>query len=213
MNSVHDMGGMDGMGPIERERDEPVFHHPWEGRVYAMALSLGRWEVGRKWTSFRYEIESIPAEDYLRMSYYEKWYTMIVKRLLKGGLVTPDELEKSAADPIRLRPQLLSAPSTPALSEEEVASKFRVEQEVRVRNLNPLGHTRLPRYVRGKRGMVARDHGLFALQDTDENGYSSGVRRQPVYTVRFAARELWGERASANDFVYVELWEDYLEPP
>lgn len=212
MNGVHDMGGMDGMGPIEREPDEPVFHEPWEGRVYAIATRIDRWGSGRNWTGFRFEIESIPAADYLRMSYYEKWYTMVVSRLVKSDLVTQEELERGAADPDRPRPTLLPAPSASARRDDGVRQRFRPEQWVRVRNLHPLGHTRLPRYVRGKRGTVVRDHGDFALQDTDENGILLGDRRQPLYTVRFAGRELWGGRASANDAVYVELWDDYLEP-
>jgi nitrile hydratase len=82
---------------------------------------------------------------------------------------------------------------------------------VRARNINPEGHTRLPRYTRGRRGRIVRDNGVFALQDTDVNGQSLGGRPQHVFTVRFAARELWGEQASARDSVYVDLWEDYLE--
>ena len=212
MNGVHDMGGMDGMGPIEREADEPVFHEPWEGRVYAIATGIDRWGIGRNWTGFRFEIESIPAAEYLRISYYEKWFTMIVNRLLKSDLVTQEELESAASDPSRPRPTVLSPPSAPVPRDDVARSRFSAEQEVRVRNLHPRGHTRLPRYVRGKLGTVVRDHGLFVLQDTDEEGQPLGGPRQPVYTVRFAGRELWGERASANDSVYVELWEDYLEP-
>ena len=82
MNGIHDMGGMDGMGPIEREAHEPVFHEPWERRVYAMLRGVGRWGRGRTWVGFRWAIESIPAAEYLRMSYYEKWFAMLTTRLL-----------------------------------------------------------------------------------------------------------------------------------
>ena len=64
------------------------------------------------------------------------------------------------------------------------------------RDMNPRGHTRLPRYTRGRHGHVVRDHSVFALQDTDVNGQPFGDRPQHVYTVRFAARELWGDPAS-----------------
>ncbi len=93
MNGVHDMGGMHGMGPIEPEPNEPVFHEPWEGRVYALARRIGPWGRGRNWGSGRFRIESIPAADYLRMSYYEKWFTSLVSRLLESNLVTQAELE------------------------------------------------------------------------------------------------------------------------
>ena len=132
------------------------------------------------------------------------------------NLVTPTELESGEADPDLPRPSLLPAstgasPGSARL-DVEVSSRFRPMQSVRARNLHPRGHIRLPRYTRGKRATVVRDHGVFALQDTDVNGQRLGARPQHVYTVRFTARELWGDRASARDTVYVDLWEDYLEP-
>ncbi len=217
MNSVHDMGGMDGMGPIEPEPNEPVFHEPWEGRVFALTLGLGPWGRGRNWRSFRFELESIPAADYLRMSYYERWFTaLLVNRLIESNLVTPAELESGEADPDLPPPSLLPAAggASPGSGRGDppVSPQFRPEQQVRARNLHPRGHIRLARYTRGKRGTVVRDHGVFALQDTDPNGQTLRGRPQHVYTVRFTAVELWGDRASARDTVFVDLWEDYLEP-
>ncbi len=213
MNGIHDMGGMDGMGSIEPEPNEPVFHEPWEARVYALMRSIGRWGRGRNWPSFRFVLESIPAVDYLRMSYYERWFNqLLVDRLLGSDLVTPAELESGVADATLRRPTLFPEPPESQQEDVPVSPRFRPEQRVRARNLHPRGHTRLPRYTRGKRGTVVRDHGIFALQDTDVNGQSLGGRRQHVYTVHFAATELWGDRASARDAVYVDLWEDYLEP-
>jgi nitrile hydratase len=86
---------------------------------------------------------------------------------------------------------------------------FKVRQRVRARNINPTGHTRLPRYVRGKTGVIVRDHGVYLFPDT--NAHFQGEKRQHVYSVRFAARELWGEHASPRDSVYLDLWDDYLE--
>ncbi len=216
MNGVHDMGGMHGLGPIEPERNEPVFHEPWEGRVFALNRRVGPWGRGRNWGSGRFELESIPAADYLRMSYYERWFTRIVDRLLRSNLVTHAELESGHADPNRPRPTLLPASTSgsagSAGSDVEVTPRFRPEQRVRARNMHPRGHTRLPRYTRGKSGTVVRVHGVFNLQDTDVNGQRFGDRPQHVYTVRFGARELWGDRASARDAVYVDLWESYLGP-
>ena len=212
MNGVHDMGGMHGMGPIEPEPDEPPFHEPWEGRVWALQRQIGRWGRGRNWGSFRFALESIPAADYLRMSYYERWFTaLLVDRLLRSDLVTQAELESGEADPNRPRPTLLPAP-TEVDVDVDMSPRFRPEQRVRARNIHPRGHTRLPRYTRDKHGTVVRDHGVFALQDTDVNGQRLGGPPQHVFTVRFTARELWGDDASERDAVYVDLWEDYLEP-
>ena len=215
MNGVHDMGGMHGMGPVEPEPNEPVFHEPWEARVLALRFGTDRWGRGRNWGSYRFELESIPAADYLRMSYYERWFTVLVNRLLRSNLVTPAELKCGEADPKRPRPTMLAA--TPEASvgsarlEVALSPRFRPEQRVRARNMHPPGHTRLPRYARGKSGTVVRDHGVFDLQDTDVNGLRFGYRPQHVYTVRFTARALWGDRASGRDAVYVDLWESYLE--
>ncbi|MCY4508420.1 MAG: nitrile hydratase subunit beta [Acidobacteria bacterium] len=216
MNGVHDMGGMDGFGPVEREDDEPVFHHPWEGRVFAIRAALRPKDRVPGWGSFRYDLERIPPADYLRMSYYERWFAISMDRLLRSGLVTRAELETGRPGPgppgPTLRPGLVARRSGPGRLDADVPPRFRSGEDVRARNLHPPGHTRLPRYTRGKTGVVKRDNGVYALQDTDEAGQAIDRPPQHVYTVRFTARDLWGERASARDTVYVDLWEDYLEP-
>jgi nitrile hydratase len=91
-----------------------------------------------------------------------------------------------------------------------VAPGFQAGQAVRARVMNPVGHTRLPRYARGKLGSIHLDHGVFVFPDT--NALFQGEKPQHVYSVRFAARELWGGAAKPQDAVYIDLWEDYLEP-
>jgi nitrile hydratase subunit beta len=88
-------------------------------------------------------------------------------------------------------------------------ARFRPGQRVRARNINPPGHTRLPRYTRGKSGVVHRDHGVFVFPDT--NAHFLGENPQHVYSVRFTAQELWGSQALPEDSVYVDLWDAYLE--
>jgi nitrile hydratase len=218
MNGVHDMGGLQGMGPIRYERDEPVFHAPWEARVFALNLAMRAW---RRWNidAGRYEIELIPPADYLRMSYYEKWFVRLVELLVKRDLATREEIATQAPAPH-------AAKARPALTAERVGSmvrtgaaasraggqapRFTVHQRVRARTINPEGHTRLPRYVRGRTGTIARDHGVYVFPDT--NALFLGEKPQHVYSVRFAARELWGDAASPRDAVYLDLWDDYLEP-
>ena len=216
MNGIHDMGGMDGFGAVEPEPNEPVFHDRWEGRVFAIRAALRPKDRVPGWGSFRYDLERIPPADYLRMSYYERWFAISMDRLLRSGLVTKAEIETGRPQPGPPGPPLLpgpdARPSGPGRLEVAVAARFRPGQDVRARNLHPPGHTRLPRYTRGKMGVVTRDNGVYALQDTDETGQQLDRRPQHVYTVRFAARDLWGERAPARDTVYVDLWEDYLEP-
>jgi len=218
MNGIHDMGGMHGMGPVCREAGEPVFHEAWEGRVFALSFAVRAW---RKWNidAGRYEIELIPPADYLRMSYYERWLARLVQLMIKRGLVTREEVEagRSAAGSPKAEPPL-TAERVPtmvrsgALASRDVpvSARFEVNQRVRARTMHPAGHTRLPRYVRGKIGTVERDHGIYVFPDT--NALFLGENPQNVYSVRFAARELWGNQASPRDAVYLDLWDDYLEP-
>ena len=218
MNGVHDMGGMHGLGPIQYERNEPVFHAPWEGRAFALNLAAAAW---RKWSldALRHQIECIPAAEYLRMGYYEKWLTAVTERLVKSGLVTRAEVEsaKPAPGSSKATPPLTAA-QVPAMlrsgalasRDVSVAPSFRAGQPVRARNINPVGHTRLPRYARGKLGIVDRDHGVYVFPDTI--AHSADENPQHVYSVRFTARELWGDQASPRDSVYLDLWDDYLEP-
>jgi nitrile hydratase subunit beta len=156
VNGVHDMGGMHGLGPIVAETDEPVFHHPWEARVHALTLASptrGNIDAGR------HQRELIPGPEYLAMTYYEKWFRSLSELVLAAGLVTPGELADGHAAPgaARGEPRLkveavAEAMTRPASYVREAAAQpaFQVGDAVRGRNLNPTGHTRLPRYVRGR---------------------------------------------------------------
>ena len=215
MNGIHDMGGMHGMGPIEYEKNEPVFHESWEGRVYALLFGVGAWRRGG---GSRYEIERMAPVDYLRMSYYEKWFVRIVNTVVNFGLVTKTEMETGRPDPgsTRAMPPLtaamvpdIMARGSSARRDVPAVARFKVGQRVRARNIHPTGHTRLPRYARGKLGSIARVYGAFVFPDTAVHGL--GEKPQHVYSVRFAAHELWGDQASPRDSVYIDLWEDYLE--
>jgi nitrile hydratase subunit beta len=217
MNGVHDMGGMHGMGPIQEEKNEPVFHERWEGRVFALrraTAAWGRWNIDVT----RHEVELVPPAEYLRMTYYERQFAAFLETLVKSGLVTRAEIESGtpAQGSPKAVPALtvekataLVAKGVPASRNVPVAPRFQAGQRVRARNINPVGHTRLPRYARGKLGTIERDHGVFVFPDT--NAHLLGEKPQHVYAVRFAARELWGEQASPRDSVYVNLWDDYLE--
>ena len=218
MNGVHDMGGMQDFGPVVAEPDEPAFHASWEGRAFAINQAVGAW---RKWTvdAWRHKIEVLPPADYLRMSYYERWLAAVSALLVDSGLATRAELEngRAAPDSIQSIPPL-SAAQVPtmlrsgalAARDLKIEPRFRRGESVRARNIHPAGHTRLPRYARGKTGIVNRDHGVYVFPDTA--AHSLGENPQHVYSVRFAARELWGEQASPHDAVYIDLWDNYLEP-
>lgn len=214
MNGVHDMGGMHGMGPVVPEPDEPVFHHDWEARVHALNLASptrGNIDAGR------HKLELIPPAEYLRMTYYEKWLTRLEDLLLAGGFVTADELASGRADPAKPRstpvrkaadvPAALTAPYS--YIRDVGPAAFAVGDRVRTKTIQPTGHTRLPRYARGRTGVIERLHGAHVFPDRHAHG--EGEHPHHLYSVRFAARELWGPDAPARDSVRLDLWEPYLE--
>jgi len=215
MNGVHDMGGMHGHGPVAPETDEPVFHADWEPRVLAMVVASptrGNLDAGR------HQRELIPAAQYLNITYYERWFEALCAMLVQGGFVTARELASGVADPAapKAQPRLTPEIVAPALARQgsfvrEAAAPpaFQPGDQVRARNLNPAGHTRLPRYVRGRVGVVEAERGAHVFPDSHAHG--AGEDPRPLYTVRFTARELWGPDASARDSVSLDLWEPYLE--
>ncbi len=214
MNGVHDMGGLENLGSIAPEADEPVFHHAWEGRVHALSVAS---PTRRNIDEGRHQREKIPGPAYLAMSYYEKWFRGLSELLVAHGFITPAEMGSGRAAP--------DAPkATPALRADEVTDRFARKgsygreaaapafaegEAVLARNLNPHGHTRLPRYVRGRKGVIVARHGAHVFPDSHAHGQGEDPR--PLYTVRFTARELWGEAANARDSVCLDLWEPYLE--
>jgi nitrile hydratase len=217
MNGVHDMGGMDGFGPVKPEENEPVFHEKWEGRALAMNRSMG---YSRAWNGdiSRYAKEQLPPDVYLGSSYYRRWAIGLEWLLTQNGLVGADEFAAGRA----LRPgkplprkltvdQLNNALARGTYERPAKApALFKAGDRVRMRNIHPKGHTRLPRYVRGHAGLIERVHGCHVFPD------SHAARREEdpqwLYTVRFEGRELWGEAADPTLKVSVEAWEPYLEP-
>jgi nitrile hydratase len=215
VNGVHDMGGIHGLGPVAPEADEPVFHHDWEGRVHALVIAS---PTRANLDAGRHQRELIPGPAYLAMSYYEKWFEALRQLLLSGGYVAEAEMAAARADP--------AAPkATPRLAPDEVTgvfsrrgsylrdapspALFAIGDKVRARNLHPTGHTRLPRYVRGRVGVIERVHGAHVFPDTHAHTGADDPRW--LYLVRFTSRELWGPDAAERDSVSLDLWEPYLE--
>ena len=220
MNGIHDMGGMHGMGPIVIDKNEPVFHSGWEARVLALNLACGfhgKWNIDMS----RHSRERIPPAEYLAATYYEKWLRGLEMLLVENGLVTKRELESGRAESKASGESNLSALRAPEVAtflgnrrparlDDDVPPKFSPGERVLAHNDHPVGHTRLPRYARGRRGVIDRDHGVFIFADT--HAMTRDQKPQHCYSVRFAARELWGPGASARDSVYVDLWDDHLDP-
>ncbi len=218
MNGAQDLGGMMGFGPVDPEKDEPWFHADWERRAMGVTIAMGAtgsWNIDMS----RHARESLPPAEYLSSSYYEIWTKGVERLVVKTGLVTQEELRLGRAlappAPIKrvLKPEdvpAVLARGGPADREATEPARFQVGDRVRTRNMHPRGHTRLPRYARGREGVIERVHGTHVFPDT--NAHGEGENPQWLYTVRFSGRELWGEEADPTIVVSVDAWESYLEP-
>jgi nitrile hydratase len=218
MNGVHDMGGMDGFGKVEPEPNEPMFHTEWEGRVLAMVRAMGAAGAFNIDTS-RFYREALPPHIYLSSSYYKKWFLGLEDLLIdKGFIAAADVAAGHAVQPpkplkrgkfgladverIMVRGKFGRAAPAPA--------KFRAGDRVRAKNIHPVTHTRLPRYVRGHVGVVERDHGCQVFPDSAAT--ESGENPQWLYTVVFDGAELWGADADPTVKISIDAFEPYLEP-
>ena len=218
MDGAQDMGGVKGFGPVEPEPDEPVFHAEWERRAFALTLAMSRpggWNIDMS----RFARENRPHADYLSKSYYQIWLAglerlMVERRLVSaagdraGPLAAAAEAGREDAEQRTtsrrccigaVRPSAI--PLAPAL--------FAIGDRVRMKNINPPTHTRLPRYVRGRVGTIELLHGCHVFPDT--NSLGQGENPQWLYTVSFAGPELWGADADPTVKVSVDAWESYLE--
>ena len=216
MNSIHDLGGMHGFGAIDAERDEPPFHEAWEGRAGGL-LEVMTFPAGFTVDRFRYLRETLRPDLYLTQTYYEQWIYIAEQLLLESGMVSAEELARGRAQAPK-RDDAVRAEAVWGFLHDRTHSgrdvsdtpRFAVGQRARARTMQPTGHTRLPRYVRGKTGSIVSYHGAHVLPDASAHG--RGDTPQHLYTVRFSAPELWGERANPRDSVHLDLWESYLEP-
>jgi nitrile hydratase len=221
MNGAHDLGGMHGFGAInpEPETEEPIFHAAWEKRVFALNLAagaLGKWNIDIS----RYARERQHPVEYLQHSYYENWLAGLERLLVEKGLVTAAELTTGKAAGLadeETRKRTLKADNvarvlaqgSPVTMNIDTPARFKPGDRVRAINRHPTGHTREPRYVRGRVGVIDEYHGAHVFPDRNAEGSRES---RHLYSVRFEATELWGESAAGRSAVYVDLWEDYLEP-
>ncbi len=216
MNTIHDLGGMDGFTIPERDQGR-ILKEEWERQVWGLAFALdmpGYSHGGRA------AIEKIPPELYLSLPYYAQRLYRAEKSLLAGGFVTEAELanpdgpikmpnipdfQPRSADEVLIR---LASDDSSEL-DAGAAPLFAVGDEVIVKNEHPTDHTRVPRYVRGHHGVIYRHHGVHIFED---HVGGQDVGQQHLYTVMFTTSELWGSRANPKDCNFADLWDYHLQP-
>lgn len=215
MNGPHDMGGFMGFGPVNAEVDEPVWHAAWEPRAFAMLVAIGMtgsWNIDEA----RHMRERQDPMNYWCSSYHEMRHYALIGQLVALGLISAEEEAAGRmslpAKPLKRVPAAATiaailATGGPAQRSTSRPQGFNIGDPIRTTNINPQGHTRLPRYARGRAGEIVTVHGAHVFPDSSAHGL--GEDPHWLYTVRFSAWELWGK--ASRDFVSLDLWEPYLE--
>ena len=206
VDGIHDLGGMQGLGPVVHSPAEPAFRHRWQAVARALLLVVAG-AVDASGGEFRHSIERMEAGHYLTSGYYEHWLTAAATLAVEHGLVTRSDLEARAGGRFPLGGPVLAAPVAEA-GPDVGEPRFGVGDRVRVRDWHPPGHTRCPGYVRGKTGAVVRVDGIHSVPDIE--AHSAARRYEPAYSVRFDAADLWRD-GQYGVSVHVDLWDSYLE--
>ena len=224
MDGIHDMGGVEGYGPVPYVAEEPVgVGDRWEavsGAALFALLRSGRTNID----AHRHRIERLDPTRYLPISYWGRWLAAIESAAVDQGIATQAEID--AAIEALGHPAAATAPPPPmhpavALESRqndptfirpvERARRFAAGDRVRTLADAPhAGHHRLPRYARGRVGTVARTYPAFTFPDTVAHG--RGEQPTYVYAVAFTGRELWGPDADPNQLCHLDVFEPYLTP-
>lgn len=216
MDGIHDVGGMQGFGHVQELTDAPPFAQPWEGKAFVIGALAAR-IAGTNLHAFRHAIERVPPREYL-VGYWNRWTIGAQIMMEDSGIITDEQVRARAArlsgqdvpeppQPTEHKPQMASG-GAGNLRSVETPPAFAAGDRVRAADIHPTGHTRLPRYVRGRTGTVTALQPDAVLPDTA--AHFIGENPQHCYTVEFDSRELWGPDAESFRLL-IDLFEPYLE--
>lgn len=208
MSSLHNLGGMQGFGRVWTVPEGKAFHSEDDRRVFGLMMGL----MAAGWgdtDGFRAAVETLPARTYARECFPMNYFLGMEKQLAERGLVLPGDLEawmngvKPTGRP-STPPQIV-----PARSEPMEPARFKIGDRIRVGAIDRQGHNRLPGYLRGQVGTITAERGNVDFPD----GLAAREERrsQPVYTVEFLAREVWGNEAAGDDRISAEIFQAYIE--
>jgi nitrile hydratase len=209
MDGIHDLGGTQGFGPVPHKINslsyKPVFHEDWEHLAYALLFVGADHLKAFNVDELRHAIERMEPRQYLAAPYYDRIVVGTASLYVEKGVLTQAELEELADGPFPL-----ARPTTEGRPARNPRQPFEVGARVLVTDRFIPGHTRMPKYVRGKQGVVVHRTSV-SWPFPDAAGHGREALREPTYHVRFDARDLFGETAEASAVV-VDLWEGYLDP-
>jgi nitrile hydratase len=219
MDGIHDMGGMQGWGRVKFDPSEPAFKEPWEGRAFAISLLSMNRLTGCNLDAMRHALERLTPLEYLRNGYYGRWLLLSETLLTDSGVIPPGAVDARARklrgedvkepDEVPLNKPDYTATGPGSLRQVEDPPRFKIGEQVRAKDIHPLGHTRLPRYVRGRVGTVWRIQPAALLPDT--NAHFIAENAQHCYGVSFDSKTLWGDEAELFK-LNIDMFDDYLEP-
>jgi len=214
MDGIHDLGGKQGHGPVPVEAGDAPFSHDWERRMWGLARAGIAHGITIDW--FRHGLERMKPVDYLGYTYFQKWVTNYLMLVIDNGEVTLQEVAaghttrlgepakaQSLEDMLEFQRGLATDFSRPT----DVPAAHCVGDVVTTYSHTTAAHSRLPQYAQGRTGQIIAHHGAHLLPD---RGAMGDHVAQHLYTVEFAARELWGDAAHPKDTVTLELWESYF---
>ena len=210
MDTIHDLGGREGFGPVRWQDDDNAksFPEPWQARTWAVCMLMfarfRRDQTGWTLDWHRHVLERIAPADYLAMNYFAKWIQAMMAVLVDDGTAEIEELVAGRSR--RAPPERVASP--PAVGAEPGAAKYAVGAPVVTARSVAAMHTRLPAYARGRKGVIECHIGPEPLADASAAGE---IRKEHLYTVRFEAAELWPQAAGPAT-IHLDLWESYLEP-
>lgn len=220
MDAIHDLGGKQGFGRVEREEHAEVFAQRWEAAVFTMNRAARSCGARQNTDQFRHAVERIDPIAYLTHGYYGRWLGAIENLLVESNVVTTAELNRRVAerggDPdyrIAARPDMSLGPIAPPAAEgarrpSQQPPRFSAGQWVRTAVHTTSRHTRLPAYARNRCGQVVAQHDTWVYPDSNAHGL--GEQPSHLYTVEFSGRELWGDEAEAGIVICLDLFEPYL---
>jgi nitrile hydratase len=219
MDTVHDIGGRQGFGPVrwQKDHDEKPFHEEWQARTWAMCMYMfAGWRGNPEaWTLdwFRHVRERIEPINYLTRNYFDQWVQSLAATLIDNGTIRLEEFLPGSAAIVDESTRKSGSTTEKSLADgnELAASEpaFSVGQKVRTKMSIAAFHTRLPAYVRGRVGVIESYHGPQPLADASARGV---IKPESLYTIAFAATDLWPEAQVGRERVFVDAWESYLEP-
>jgi len=218
MDGVHDLGGKEGFGPIDVNEPEVPFHHPWEGRMWAIENLTAAPDWTIDW--WRHVRELIEPVDYLTRRYFDQWMQTQTAALIDSGILTLEEVISGGVVSARTMTgspmqhhdviAMVASRAKDYSHQIDVPPMFTEGEEVRARLMGATGHTRLPAYVRGRVGAIHAHHGAHVFPDASARGEE---RPEHLYSVAFRADALWPEASGRAEKVFLDLWESYLERP